>query len=238
MIKKVDLSPVEIILFCVVILLLALGFFCPDSRPTIKSVISIPIYCWAILALFGFLTPNVKHSFTMYFGGDPSQKKGYPITISFSSKGGFISQNPINVKAEVVDIKPPEDDADEGKERFTEDFDQFHILWIESQSCIKRKGAFLTEQPEAGAILMDIEKCSGESKIEFTSPGKHGIMLMHQKKGGEMQSSKIDHKDIPKSFIHVSPPEVLHNIRLGNITYGLALFVAGFGLFSLLSAIW
>ena len=85
---------------------------------------------------------------------------------------------------------------------------------------------------------MDIKKCLGESKIEFTSPGRYGVNFLYRKKGGEMETDRIKQEDIPPSFIHVSPPEVLHNIRLGNVTYGLALFVAGFGLFSLLNAIW
>ena len=238
MIKKINLSLIEIILFCVVVFLLVLGILWSDLRTTIKSTVLIPIYSWAILALFGVLTRSVKHSFNVYWGGNPRQKNGYPLIIRFSSRGGFICQNPINVEAEVVDIVHSKDNVDEGKKRFKNNFDEFSIFWLGSQSCIRKKGTFFTEQPETGAILIDIQKCSGKSEIEFTSPGGYGVNFMYRKKGGEIKIDRIKQEDLPLSFIHVSPPEVLHNIRLGNVTYGLALFVAGFGLFSLLNAIW
>lgn len=85
---------------------------------------------------------------------------------------------------------------------------------------------------------MNIEKCSGESKIVFTSPGEFGIDLMYKLKGEKLQITRIKKEDIPPSFIQVSSPEVLHQIRTQNITYGLALFLLGFGLFNLLKAIW
>lgn len=238
MIKKINLSLIEIILFCVVVVLLVLGILWSDLRTTIKSIVLIPIYSWAILALFGVLTRSVKHSFTIYWGGNPQQKNGFPLIVRFSSKGGFICQNPINVKADVVDIVYSKDDVDEGKKRFKNNFDEFSIFWLGSQSCIRKTSKLFTEQPETGGILIDIQKCSGESEIEFTSPGGYGVNLMHRKKGGKMKIDRIKQEDIPPSFIHVSPPEALHNIRLGNITYGLALFIAGLGLFSLLNEIW
>ena len=238
MIKKINLSLMEIILFCVIVVLLVLGILWSDLRTAIKSVILIPVYSWAILAIFGVLTRNVKHSFTIYWGGNPQQKNGFPLIVRFSSRGGFICQNPINVKAEVVDIVQSKDNVDEGKKRFKNNFDEFSIFWLGSQSCIRKKSKLFTEQPETGAILIDIQKCSGESEIEFTSPGGYGVNYMNRTKVGEMKIDSIKQEYIPLSFIHVSPPEVLHNIRLGNVTYGLALFVAGFGLFSLLNAIW
>ncbi|MBL7083909.1 MAG: hypothetical protein ISS41_09825 [Candidatus Aminicenantes bacterium] len=230
----------ETILFCITFILVLLGIFYSGLRPTIESAILIPIYSWGILALFGLLTPNVKHRFTIGFGFDPARNiDGYPILISLISKGGFICHNPIIAKAEVSDITPPEGKGKvhEAKKLFKKNFEEFNIVWFSSQS-LEKKGGVLKDQPEAGGIKMAIEKCSGKSKIVFTSSGEYGVDLMFKPKGGRFQSLKINKKNIPQSFIKISPPENLHQIRIGNITYGLALFVLGFGLYNLLSTIW
>lgn len=136
----------EVILFCITFALVLLGILFPHLRPTIKSIILFPIYIWAISALFGFLVSNAKHIFTVFFGGRPEKNEpGVPFLVSLISKGGYICQSPITVKAKVVDIESPnkKGKANGAKKIFKERFEEFNIVWFFSQSYKKKKNGFL-----------------------------------------------------------------------------------------------
>jgi len=173
----------EVALLCIIIFIFFFGAFNPSYRAISKICILTTIYYWAILVFLGWLTPFVYHTVTLAFDADPQHNVlGYPILVSLKSRGGFICNYPITVKAEILSIT-----ASEGKGRiykivelFKQTFAEFNIIWSSSKSIKQKKPILLEDSSEIGGVQLNIKKCSGKSSIIFTSPGKQSCRFMYK----------------------------------------------------------
>ena len=103
-------SFVEIVLLIIVVLIIVFGALNPPYREISILCILVTIYYWAFLVFFGLLTPYVSHKFNLAFDINPKDNRlGYPITVSLESKGGFICNHPIVVKAQIIDVATPQE---------------------------------------------------------------------------------------------------------------------------------
>ena len=241
--KKIIIpSFVEITLLVIVVLFLIFGVLNPFYREISKLCILITIYYWALLVLFGLLTPYIKHKFNLAFDINPEDNRlGYPIAISLESKGGFICNHPIVVKAEIIDIGTPQERGQtyKTKQLFKENFQEFSVIWSSAKSYQREKSSSLKDRLDIGGVELNMKKCSGKSSIIFTSPGKQCCRLMYKTADGvPVTCPPPKEEDLPYAFLYVSPPEILYQIRTGNIIYGLLLIILSFWLWSILGKIW
>ena len=232
----------EIALLCIIISIFILGALSPAHRSISKICILITIYYWAILVFFGVLTPPVHRKSTLAFNPNPEYNVlGFPIQVSLKSKGGFICNYPITVKAEIssVAISKGKGTTYNTAELFAQTFAEFNIIWSYSKSNKTKKPILLEDKTDIGGVQIDTKKCSGRSSIIFTSPGKQSCRFMYKTRTGVSVLTPIPkEEDSPDTFLYVSPPETLYQIRAYNMIYGLLLVILSFWLGSILNGLW
>lgn len=207
-------GPTEILFIIIIISLFPISYYFPIFKPSLKELLVIIMLLWSALALFGFLTPSVYH--LLSFGqGDFRNKPDdtFMVYIFMITSGGFICHNPIDLYAyiRVMDFKmnkfkkysPPKD------------LNEVSILF-EGSFNVKKK-------TEGGGIKIDLKKGFGKGTILYTSPGSHDLLFFHNNSWRNLSDVKLPlHGDYS---VKISPPETIHPIRLGNISYGLSIIV-------------
>ena len=235
-------SLAEIILVVIIMSIFIFGLFNPLYREIAKTGILTTIYCWAILVLFGLLTPCVKHVFNLSFDFNPEENRlGYPIVVDLQSKGGFICNNPIIAKAKVINVSTPQERGEfyNTTQLFKENFDAFKIIWSSAKPAKRKKVVSLEEVSDIGGVELNIKKCSGKSSIIFTSPGKQSCRFVYKTKTGVPVTTPYPkEEDLPNAFLYISPPETLYQIRIFNIIYALLLVILSFWLRTILNGAW
>lgn|GEM_PF-2930181 len=232
-------SSAELILIGIVIFILVFALFNPFYKEISKVCILVTISYWAILVLFGCLTPAVKHTLHLSFDVNPKENRlGYPIEVDFQSQGGFICNNPIIVKARVINTATPQEKGQlyNTTQLFKENFEEFEIVWPNARSTKHKKAAFLKEHTDLGAVKLDMKKCSGKSSIAFTLPGRQSCHFLYKTKAGvDVTTPLPKEENMPEAFLYIAPPETLFQIRSFNIIYALLLAILGLWLRSILS---
>lgn len=174
---------------------------------------------WAVLALLGFFIPSIKE--TISFGYPGSRTLYIPILLEIKSKGGFIAGRKIKLVANVVNISKDVD----SKQEFRDSFDEFSIVFFNSIQVPIKAGRFLEGKPEAGGVIVNINKCKGKATIIFNSPGKFKVRTIYRNKNNrQVQTDLINNPQIEQS-ITVSPPENYISLRNNQITYSLTLII-------------
>ena len=229
---------VEIALLCIIISIFFFGAFNPPFRAISEICILITIYCWAILVFFGWLTPVVYRKTTLAFDVNPEHNVlGYPILLSLKSRGGFICNYPITIKAKVLSITTSKGKGNTYKtvELFKQTFTEFDIIWSSSKAIKQNKPILMEDGSEIGGVQLNTKTCSGKSSIVFTAPGKQCCRFMYKTRAGIRVLTPLPkEEEAPDTFLYVSPPETLYQIRIGNIIYALLLVILSFWLRSIL----
>ncbi|MFC1592517.1 hypothetical protein ACFL4C_00685 [Candidatus Omnitrophota bacterium] len=216
---------VESALSVIIVAILVFGVFNPVYRDIAKICVLITLFYWTALVLFGLLIPYVRHSFSLAFDFNPKENRlGYPIVVSFESRGGFICGNPITVKARVIDAGTDKEKGalSETRKLFRENFSEFSVLWPASRLYNDIKQG--SQGP--GSVKLNMKKCAGTSAIAFTAPGKQSCCFMYKTKSGTpTSSSPISEEETPNAFIHISAPETIYQLRVMNMVYSLSLVI-------------
>ena len=240
--KVIFPSSAELILIGIIVLFFVFGLFNPVYRETCKTCILITVYYWAVLALFGCLTPRVRQTFNLSFDFNPEENRlGYPIAVDLQSQGGFICNNPIIVKAKVINAATPKEKGPlyNTTQLFKENFVAFKIIWSFAKSIRRKQAVTLGEQSDIGGVELNINNCSGKSTIIFTAPGKQSCRFVYKTKTGVPVTTPYPkEEDMPDAFLYISGPETLYQIRVFNMIYALLLVILSFWLRSILSGLW
>jgi preprotein translocase subunit SecE len=228
----------ELILIGIVVFIFIFGLSNPFYKEISKICILVTISYWAILVLFGCLTPAVRHTVHLSFDVNPKENRlGYPIVVDFQSQGGFICNNPIIVKAKVINTATPQEKGQlyNTVQLFKENFEEFEIIWPNAKLTKHKKSVFLKGHPDIGAVKLDMKKCSGKSIVAFTMPGKQSCRFLYKTKAGvDVTTPLPKEEDMPEVFLYIGPPETLFQIKAFNTIYALLLAILGFWLRNLL----
>ncbi|MDP3722973.1 MAG: hypothetical protein Q8R91_05695 [Candidatus Omnitrophota bacterium] len=220
-----------------------LGAFRPELRPLSRSIATLLFLVWGMLAMRGWLTATVEHRFLLMLDSKLEEGKiGIPVSVSLSSRGGFICQNPIDVRLVIEDITPPNGvpttEMHEGRKKFADAFKELDVIWFGSKEFPFKRGGLLPREPQAGYVGVKNGFCKGKSNIVFTTPGEHEIHVRTVRTDNRENISRVKKEDVQDSVIHVSPPEVVQEIRIGNLTYGLSLLVLALSIWQVLGEVW
>ncbi|HRY82924.1 MAG TPA: hypothetical protein P5232_04490 [Candidatus Moranbacteria bacterium] len=186
---------------------------------------------WAIFGFFGFFITSCKFFYTFSAPGSENIPLdfGIPISMTLSSKGGFIANRKIKIKIEVMDLTDNNGKVIKRKEDFLNLYDEFQIVYFNSIKIPLKIGGFINNQPEAGGVcLIDKNKkfLKAESDILFNSIGDYyGTILYKKVNDSNPHHQKMENKNFMDSQLCISPAENYVSIRNYSVMYALTVII-------------
>ncbi|MFA6160499.1 MAG: hypothetical protein WC678_05485 [Parcubacteria group bacterium] len=195
-----------------------------------KFIVSL-FLIWATFGFFGFFITSCKFFYTFSAPGSENIPLdfGIPISMTLSSRGGFIANRKIKIKIEVMDLTDNNGKIIRKKEDFLNLYDEFQIVYFNSVRIPLRMGGFINNQPESGGVCLIDKKnrlLKSESHILFNSIGDYYGTILYKKNGDQnSHHQEMKNENFIYSQLCVSPAENYVSIRNYSVMYALTVII-------------